>query len=253
MGLPGLQRYVDVLNLFDVDAEAWTIQAMAGALSVPASTVYRTARDLVRAGLLDPAGDSRYRLGVAFIAFDRKIRLTDPLIIAGQPVLRDIVRQAHVACVGLLCRLYEGQVMCIANETTGNAGFESSYERGRPMPLIQGATSKVILAQLPARRLAKLLGQCGQSEDPAALREALAEVRRRGYAVASGEIDQGLMGLAAPVTCPSLGLVASLSVVVRAADVEPGLERRLVMLLIAAAALLTEQLDDTHGRRRAAG
>jgi DNA-binding IclR family transcriptional regulator len=230
---------MDVLHLFGVEHDAWTIQSMASALAVPQSTVYRTVRDLIRAGLLEPAREAHYRLGAAFVEFDRKIRLTDPLIQIGQPVLRDIVAQAHVPCVGLLSRLYDRTVMCVSDARNDNSHFRSSYERGRPMPLTLGATSTVILAHLPPRRLAKLLDEQVTAKE---FQERLRDIRKRGYAVTRGEIDPGLVGIAAPVIGKNVGLTASLTLVVAARDADAGAERRLVMLVMSAAKLLSEAL-----------
>ena len=176
--------------------------------------------------------------------------MTDPLIRLGRTVLHDIVVQARTPCVGLLCRLYNTTVMCIADDAAGHVDFRSSYERGRPMPLIRGATSKVILAQLPSRRLATLLhssaAELGESGGER-FRSALLDIRRRGFAVTRGEIDTGLVGLAAPVMCQPLGLVASLSLVVRADDLEADVERSLILMLVSAASMLTDALAHDAG------
>jgi DNA-binding IclR family transcriptional regulator len=197
---------------------------------------------MVGAGLLEAGSDATYRLGAAFVAFDRLTRLTDPLVRCGMGVLRDTVAQARVPCVGLLSRLAGDAVMCIADAATPGVAFQSSYERGRPMPLTRGATSLAILARMPSRRLAALLQANGvaASDD---LRTRLGEIRRRGYAVTRGEIDQGLVGVAAPVVSDRLGLVASLSLVVRAEDFGAAQERGLPLLLVSAASLVLEGLD----------
>jgi len=72
-------------------------------------------------------------------------------------LLQDMARQAGVPCVGVLARLFGDTVMCVADTLPSDNGIRTSYERGRPRPLTRGATSKVILAQLPARRLNRLL------------------------------------------------------------------------------------------------
>jgi DNA-binding IclR family transcriptional regulator len=238
---------MDVLRLYTVEQHAWTVQAMSDALGSPPSTVYRVVAELVNAGLLEAATESRYRLGAAFVEFDRLTRLTDPLVQHGSAVLQDCVARASIPCVGLLSRLYNATVMCIADAATGPLDFRSSYERGLPMPLTRGATSKAILAQLPARRLATLVNrqrpQDQRAPSPEALRASLAEIRRRGFAVSRGEIDHGLVGIAAPVMVPATGLVASLSLVVRAADLTEGIERSLILMLVSAAALLTDTLS----------
>ena len=252
--MSGLNRFMDVLRLYTVESYAWTVQAMSDALGTPASSIYRVVGELVRAGLLEATAGSQYRLGAAFVEFDRLTRLTDPLIRLGRSVLHDIVVQAHTPCVGLLCRLYNTTVMCIADDAAGQVDFRSSYERGRPMPLIRGATSKVILAQLPSRRLAALLQSSTAEFGPAAgdgvdpFRAALLDIRRRGFAVTRGEIDAGLVGLATPLTCQPLGLVASLSLVVRADDIAEDSERRLILMLVSAASMLTDALVRDAGQ-----
>lgn len=240
-----------ILHLFDEEAPAWTVQAVADRLGAPASTVYRSVRALVAAGFLAPAGEAHYRLGTAFLEFDRLIRLTDPLTIEGTAILSSLVGRADMACVGLVASLYGDTVMCVADAAAGGPTFRSSYERGRPMPLLRGATSKVILADLPARRLKQLVGRtaglAGDEAERARFRKSLAFVRRQGHCVARGEIDPGLAGLAVPIREPDSQTVASLSLVVRESDLTPAAERSLVTLLSASSALLAEAL----ARRRA--
>jgi DNA-binding IclR family transcriptional regulator len=247
--MSGLTRYGEVLRLFDEARSDWTISEMSGALDVPASTVYRTVRDLLAENFLEPATEGHYRLGSAFVAFDRLIRLTDPIVRVGNELLHDIALQARVPCVGVLARLYGDTVMCVADTVPTDRAIRTSYERGRPRPLTRGATSKVILAQLPTRRLSKLLAAHSVTErhphapSAAQLREELALIRRRGFCVSRGEVDKGLVGLAAPVSVPSRALMASLSLVVSASTLDEAIERRLVLLLVSAASLLTERLS----------
>ncbi len=245
--MAGLQRYMAALRLFNEAQPTWTVSDMADVLGSPPSTVYRTIRDLLAEGLLETSTDARYRLGPAFIEFDRLTRLTDPLLRAGAHVLEEAVRQAGLPCVGLLSRLYADEVMCIADRASVEARFFPSYERGRPMPLTQGATSKVILARLPARRLTKLLAHAGKAKD-AALKGELAMIRRQGFLVSRGEIDAGLAGLAAPIVCEEAGLVASLSLVVESARLDPFNESRLVLMLVSAAAMVERTLEQQARR-----
>lgn len=241
--MAGFERFVSLLRLFNERQNAWTVQEMSEALDVPASTIYRTVRDLVEGGFLDPAPEARYRLGSAFIEFDRLIRLTDPLVQAGRAVLSDAVAQAAIPSVGLLSRLSNGMVMCIADRTSGNADFQSSYERGRPMPLTRGATSKAILAHLPWRRVQKLIEHdSGLGGKPEEFREHLAAIRKRGHIVSRGEIDNGLVGIAAPVVVPELDLYASLSLVAEERTLDEVTERRLIMIVAAAAGFLAGEL-----------
>lgn len=240
--MAGFSRFLGVLRLFTPDTPAWTVPGIAEAIGVPASTVYRTVRDLVAGGFLEQAAEASYRLGPAFIEFDRSLRLTDPLVVAGRPVLHDVVMQAHVPCVAMLARFYNGSVMCVADEAAADTPFHSSYERGRPMPLIRGSTSKVILAHLPTRQLNKLIENAGLNGKAEALRAELADIRKRGFCSTASEIDPGLAGISAPVILKDAGLVASLSIVAHDAGIDEGQRRRLILLVVSAAGLLAEDL-----------
>jgi DNA-binding IclR family transcriptional regulator len=223
--MSGFQRFTTVLQLFDERRSVWTVQDMAQALAIPQSTVYRTVRDLLDENFLEAAGEARYRLGSVFIEYDRMLRLTDPMVRSGEGILRDLVEAADVACVGLLCRLYNDQVMCVADAARG-ATFRSSYERGRPMPLTLGATSKVILAHLPSRRLARLLeGVEVDRLEP--LRRELASIRKFGVCITGGEIDQDVLGIAVPVFPRAPGSLASLSLVLPMEATDDSLVRKL--------------------------
>jgi len=246
--MAGLDRFVEILRLFNEGKPDWTIQEMADAAGVPASTVYRTVRELVGQGFLDPSIEAHYRLGAAFIEFDRRLRLCDPLIREGEPVLRDVLDAAPIPHVVVLARLYRDQVICVADGRTPGVDIATSYERGRPMPLLRGATSKVILAQLPRAKLSRIL----KNEDGigAALDDIAAElavIRRQGYAITRGEVDHGLVGISVPLSCPEAAINASMSVIVRAADSSEAIERRLIMTLTPAAGMLVEKLVPRRG------
>lgn len=241
--MAGLDRFVEVLRLFDENKPDWTIQEMATATDVPASTVYRTVRELVAQGFLDSSIEAHYRLGAAFIEFDRRLRICDPLIREGDAMLPDILQAAHVPCIVILSRLYRDQVICVTDRRSPGESPDTSYERGRPMPLLRGATSKVIMSQLPKAKLGKLVKAAGQ--DPALKDDLVAElaaIRRRGYAITRGEVDAGLVGIAVPVSCPDAAINASLSLILRASDCSESVERRLLMAISPVADLLSQKL-----------
>lgn len=235
----GLGRYVRILQLFDEQRSQWTIVDLAEALDVPASTVYRTVQDMVAANFLESANEAQYRMGASFIELDRVIRMTDPLYNIGTPLLRDIRQQARVPCVAVIARLYNDTVMCVAQDGDEQAnGIRTSYERGRPRPLTRGATSKVILAQLAAKRLKRLLGN--ENEE---VRSELAEIKKRECWITRGEVDPGLVGIAAPILVPDRALIGSFSLILREEDVDPDQEKRLSLLVPSAARLLSKQLS----------
>jgi DNA-binding IclR family transcriptional regulator len=124
--------------------------------------------------------------------------------------------------------------------------------------LTRGATSKVILAQLPPRRLVKLLGNSSKKALPlpkneSKFRDELVAIRKSGYSITRGEVDRQIVGIAAPVTAPERALMGSLSLVVPAAILDSALERRLVLLVVSSAKLLTAELTAKSSPARAGG
>jgi len=249
--MAGLVRFVRILQLFDERKPNWTVHEIADALSVPASTIYRTVRELVQLGFLDPSFDAHYRLGAVFIDFDRRLRTTDPLIREGTPLLDDLVKAAQVPCAAVVARLHGSRVICVTDAHSPDARIGTSYERGRAMPLLRGATSKAILAQLPKAQLRKVLtsnGQEGPPSDGEDIARELGDIRRKGFAITRGEVDKGLAGISAPMSSRRAAVNASIGLIVRSDDLQDGVERRLLMLLIPAANLLSEQLEAIAAR-----
>lgn len=228
-----------ILRLFTVERPAWPIEEAAAALGVSVSTAYRQFGALVEFGLLDLIeGDRVYVLGPAIIELDRNIRHSDPLVSAARPAMKWLAEQAGAPCSILLCRFYRDRVMCVHEEAAGAVGLARvSYERGRLMPLSRGAPSKVILAQLPPRRLRaleeNLAAEMGPSFSLKDFRRELAALRRQGYAVTFGEVDADVIGVAAPLATASGGIVASLGVACFDHPDERALARMRALLLAA--------------------
>lgn len=214
-----LDRMLGILDLFTEEKPAWTAEAVIQWLGASRATTYRYLKSLLKAGLIAPTVDGSYVLGPRILEFDRQIRLHDPLLGAARPVLEGLV--ARIDGVALLCSFYGDKVLCIDQARSGTT-VETSYERGRPMPMFRGATSKVILAHLPPYQQRNLMLHRGPEIAAAGLgdwesfRRILRAIRRAGYCIAKGEVDPGAAGVAAPVL-EGGKVVGSLSIVVRAA------------------------------------
>ena len=234
-------KLLNVLGLYTVDRSVWSAEEAAAELGVSMSTAYRYFNALVARGLLDRVTRNRYVLGPAFIEFDFKIRSADPILKIAQPVMSDLLRNAGGNAAVLLCRLYRQRVMCIHQETNRPGEDISSYERGRPRPMVRGATSKIILAHLPPRALAGIwrdhraeIAASGLGKTLEEFRAALKLLRRNGFCVTRGEVDGGRIGIAAPIFDGNNRIVGSLSIVVLASETSDRVISRLAALVVAA-------------------
>ncbi len=75
-----------------------------------------------------------------------------------------------------------------------------SFEKGRSVPLREGATAKCLLAHLPGPELNSILQAEFPDKDQQTIRLAqLANIRASGYACSSGEVDEGVWGVCFPI------------------------------------------------------
>jgi len=214
-----------MIRLFSADKPIWTAEEAAPILGVSVSTCYRYINSLCQVGMLDPVAGKGYMLGPAFIEYDRLIRVTDPLLIAARPIMLDLLAEVGIDAGILLSRVYQEGVMCIDQEMSPGFDTAFSYERGRPMPMYVGATSKIILSHLPARAVKRIYDNYQRGENGIDLgdwqdfKNEMRGFRRAGHCVTHGTVDKGIMGIAAPIFDDSGNILGSLSTIVRDTDV----------------------------------
>jgi DNA-binding IclR family transcriptional regulator len=106
-----------------------------------------------------------------------------------------------------------------------------SYERGRPMPLFRGATSKIMLPYLPPRELRRVyeadpVGAAAIGATWGEFRKAITQIRKAGHAVTHAEVDPGSIGIGVAILDESRRAIGSLSYVIPESE-----ERAVVRLL----------------------
>ncbi|PZU09086.1 IclR family transcriptional regulator C-terminal domain-containing protein [Sphingomonas sp.] len=213
-------KLLNALALFTYEAPEWTVEAAADALSVSGSTAYRYFSSLTKAGLLDPITNGRYILGPAIIAYDRQLRHWDPLIKVARPALEKLIQRNGGEGIGLLCRRFRQQVMCVHQYHEKQVDKAVSYERGRPMGLYRGAASLVILAHLPGRTRRALyasdaaaIGKAGLGDNWDEFRAKLRVIKNDNVCITHGQLDQGMIGISAPIFHAEKQIAGSVSIV----------------------------------------
>ncbi len=212
-------KLVLILQLFESTRPVWTVEQMTRALGSSASTTYRHVRSLVASGFLDPVTGAGYALGPAFIRYDKIIRQNDPLIKHAAPLMSALLKQTSENLTVVLCRRFKDCVMCVHEVRGSKFRGATSYERGVAMPLFLGATSKVILAQMPTRLLkavyltnAQTIHRVLKAHDWNEFKAQIKDIRDAGFALTKSELARGRVGLAAPIArngmpCASISLI----------------------------------------------
>jgi IclR family pca regulon transcriptional regulator len=108
-----------------------------------------------------------------------------------------------------------------------------SLSAGSRLPAYCTSLGRVLLAHLPEVELDAYFARTDLQPrtehtitDPARLREALAQVRRDGYAINNEELELGLRSIAVPVRGAAGRVLAALNVGAQAARVTPDIMMR---------------------------
>ncbi len=235
-------KILAVLGLFGIERPEWTVEGVAEELGVSVSTSYRYFKALTKAGLICPVSRATYTLGPAIIEMDRQIQICDPMLRPARGVMQDLIGYASEGSTILLCRAFRDRVMCVHQVVGMGPQMPLQHERGRVMPPFRTAVAKVILAHLPTRTQKALFAAeadeiaaagLGQSWD--AFRNTLAEIRRTGYCVTTGDIDASRIGVAAPILTREGAILGSLAFITAASRGHDVLMNRLMPLTVAGA------------------
>jgi DNA-binding IclR family transcriptional regulator len=216
--MPTISKALSILDLFDERHPIWTADEVMARLQVSQPTSYRYLRELCAYGYLVrlPMG---YVLGPKIVELDYHIRQSDPVLRGAQMIMRDLANRTGFEV--LLMSTFGDQIVTTHHEA-GSETLTISFGRGHPMPLFRGAGSKAIVAFLPKaqrRRIytrnaeeAKLANFGATYEE---FEAKLQSVRRARFALSVGELNEGNVGIAAPIfqtsrtACGSLTVVAS--------------------------------------------
>jgi DNA-binding IclR family transcriptional regulator len=217
------ERILAILDLFCEDHPEWAPEQIMVRLGYSRPTLYRYVKTLKNAGYLVSLPGEGLTLGPRVTELDFLRRRSDPLIMAGAGVLK--ILAGRYPCSAFITRWYERKLLCIASEVS-DPELQSSYRRGRPMPLARGAISRVIMAYLPRRDQAALIADhleelAGPAGTPTQIYEALRKIRRIGVSTAWGEVTPGVVGVAAPILVGDRVPIGALCLSSNAADVDP--------------------------------
>lgn len=241
-----LGRVLALLDCFGNGISVLSAEQISERTGSPIATVYRNIRDLCDAGLLTrlPQG---YAPGPRIIEWVYMVRSNDPLLIASREQMDRLVRDTGLEL--LLSQLYGERIVNAHYEhTPPNDMLELG--RGRVIPLFRGSTGRVILAELPTRQLRRLFDAHQGDPDVQAIgadwkafSRALAQVRRRGYAMSSGELHAGRIGVSAPIFAEQGYVLGCLTLIGSAARVQAFREDYLGQQVLAAAQAITRRIS----------
>ena len=240
-----IDRVADVLAaLVEADGPLGAAE-LAERAGLPVSSTYRLVQALERHGFVERRPRRGIALGLRVLELARRAedRLGPALLEPARRPMEELARECGetvllTAPVGI--------------SSIGLASVESprpvrlTYGRWRLAPMHRGASGKVLLAHVGGEQAARVLAAAAAldpAEDVDALRQELAEIRSRGYAVSHAELDAGASGVAAPILDAGGRLLGGLTAAGPTVRIRPA-EQELAQAVAAAGLMISAAVGD---------
>jgi DNA-binding IclR family transcriptional regulator len=213
--LQSVNRALTALELV-ADAGELGVSELGRQLGVHKATASRLAAVLAERGLLerDPVTE-RYRIGFGLVRLAGAAMSGLDLVRLARPILETLAERAREAS-NLGVR--SGDDVVYVDQIAGSRSIVTVSWVGRRTPLHCTSNGKVLLAWADEQDRERLLAAPLESytkhtvTDPDTLRRELESIRRRGYAQAVEELEEGLNAVAAPVRQADGRVIAALGV-----------------------------------------
>ncbi|MGC5172733.1 IclR family transcriptional regulator [Microbacterium sp. DT81.1] len=237
----GVHQAGQVLHLFSASAPEWGAADVGRALGLSRSHAHRLLSTLAEIGLLERSGPGgRFRLSWACFGYGSVLRESDPLVVAGVPILREL-RTMH-GLDPMLAVWRRGAVFSLepaATPTVTRLEFADCP-----------AVGLVLISDLPDDELEALVASATPTTElptQRELRDAVRHIRNGGVLRTLPTNDRNRRWLVAPVVTGE-SIVAALGVCTQRENFPEGQSDLIVLKRAAASLTRALQRNPAHAR-----
>lgn len=197
-----LRRGLSVLECLGDGAAEKTVSELCARTGLPPATVHRLLAVLVDWGGVEKVSRGRYRLGVRLWRLGAMVPTARTLRDVALPYLEDLYEATH-GVVHLA--VADGAEVLYIEKISGRRPPPVTSSVGARLPMHASGPGKVLVAFGPPGLLDQVLagGLPARTQhtitSEAALRRAVSEIRRTGFAVSREEMSLGAASVAAPI------------------------------------------------------
>jgi IclR family acetate operon transcriptional repressor len=197
-----LVKGIATLNAVAARPAGMALTEIASMTELSKATAHRLLASLVDAGLVRALGEGRYALGSQCLVLGAAFLEGIDLRTEALSTMRELVGTTGETChLGVLT----GNHIVYVEKVDSPHSIRMFSRVGATNPAGTTALGKAILAFSPPDRVESVLADGIEQRtprtttDPGAFREALAEIRRAGFALDDIENEQGIRCIAAPI------------------------------------------------------
>lgn len=254
--LSSVANAMRVVKAFSDDEYEIGISNLARRLALPKSTVHRLASTLVDAGFLEQNPETGgYRLGLALFDLGMLVRRKMNVVTQARPYLRALMERTGESVH--LTVLDHASVLYVNNIASPQA-IRMQSNLGARVPAHCCSEGKALLAFRPAAVVDSVIaaGLAPRTPKtivtPQRLRDELARVRGRGYALDDEELEIGLRAAAAPIRDHRGDVIAAVSIAGPVQRVSKKALQRFAADAVATGRTISQRLGYDAARRSAA-
>jgi DNA-binding IclR family transcriptional regulator len=198
-----LATALHILDLFTTSEPELSLRQLSEKSGLYKSRIHRLCGTLVASGFLVRMPWSSYRLGPKLMTLGKIYENTNTVVTISRPIMRDLAQTTGESIA--LFRLNGAFAFCLAREF-GSSRLVFAIQEGDNMHLHASAAGRILLAHGPEELREKIL-TVEQFEqftsltitDPQRIRDELAAIKKRGFAVNRGERELEVAAIAAPI------------------------------------------------------
>lgn len=248
-GTQAVSRALQLLKLFDDNNPELDLQTLTDLSGLNKSTTFRILTALESEGFIQKSNDG-YRLGAdAIMLGGRAMRSNHLRRVSREPLEKLSQETGETVTLEVLHLSEDNQLYSLViDEAVGKHLVGISQYIGSRLPVHATSTGKALLAFQTETVLENLWQQERKSFTPAtleskeALKEQLATIRTKGFALAKGELEQGLMTAAAPIFDTNAEVKAALSIVAPSIRINESKLENLAQQVMESANLISKAL-----------
>jgi DNA-binding IclR family transcriptional regulator len=214
--LQTIQKAGELLALFDREHADWGVREVAVKLKMAKSSTHDLMASLAQLGFLNKTADNRYRLGWRLVTLSETLLATTELLKEARPVMEELAAQyqetIHLAVL-------DGTQAVYVDKLEGKQAVRVELTSlGARLYAHCSALGKVLLAYSSEEDVKRIIRTAGLPSftpntitDEDELSQALAKIRKQGYAYDLEEILLDLCCVGAPIYNYTGQVIAAIS------------------------------------------
>jgi DNA-binding IclR family transcriptional regulator len=214
--LQTIQKAGELLALFDREHADWGVREVAAKLKMAKSSTHDLMTSLAQLGFLNKTEENRYRLGWRLVTLSETLLATTELLREARPVMEELAAQYQETIH--LAVLDDTQAVYVDKLEGKQAVRVELTSLGARLYAHCSALGKVLLAYSPEEQVKRIIQTAGLPRftpntitDEEELAQALAKIRKQGYAYDLEEILLDLCCVGAPIYNHTGQVVAAIS------------------------------------------